>query len=333
VGALRLIVGNKNLSSWSLRPWVLLTHAGIPFDEEVRLFETDRWRETIGDVSPSGRVPVLLDGDLAVWESIAIAEYVADRFPEKALWPRDRVARAHARAVSAEMHAGFPHMRRDLSMDVAARYPRRRLAAETERDVRRVQAIWSDCRARATGRGAEGPFLFGAFSIADAMFAPVVFRFRGYDVPFPVEHAAARAYQETMLALPAMQAWERDARAEVDEASSRGHGHRLASPTSAQHVYAVIFSSKRRSGHDEEYERVAASMEELARRQPGFLAVETARGADGLGITVSYWDSLEAIRAWKSEPEHLAAQARGKTEFYERYEIRVASVERGYRFP
>ncbi|HEY8079428.1 MAG TPA: glutathione S-transferase family protein, partial [Labilithrix sp.] len=177
---LRLVLGDKNLSSWSLRPWVLMKHAEIPFEEEVRLFDTEGWRDTIVDVSPSGRVPVLLDGDLAVWESLAIAEHVAELFPEKRLWPKDRAARAHARAISAEMHAGFAHMRRDLSMDVTGRFPRRTFAVETERDIRRVLAIWSECRAH---HASAGPFLFGAFSIADAMYAPVVWRFRSYDVP------------------------------------------------------------------------------------------------------------------------------------------------------
>src|ERR1041384_535056 len=125
---LRLVIGNKNLSSWSMRPWFLMKHAGIAFREEVRLFESDRWRERITDVSPSGRVPVLYDGDLAVWDSLAICEYIAEIFPEKKLWPDDRERRAHARAISAEMHAGFGDMRRDLSMDVANRYPRRVLA-------------------------------------------------------------------------------------------------------------------------------------------------------------------------------------------------------------
>ncbi len=318
-----LVLGNKNLSSWSLRPWILLEHAGIPFVEEVRLFETSGWRDTIGEVSPSGRVPVLRHGDVVVWESLAICEYIAELFPDAKLWPTDRAARAHARAVSAEMHAGFANMRHDLSMDVAHRHPRRTLSTETEHDVRRVTAIWSECRAR---HGTGGPFLFGAFSVADAMFAPVVWRFRGYDVA--LDDAAARAYQETMLSLPAMKKWEQGAEEEV----RRGHTAELPDPTSARHVYAVVFSSQRTREHAEEYERTATAMEELAKKQPGFCGIESARGADGFGITVSYWDSLEAIHAWKAKAEHRAAQERGKKAFYERYEIRVASVERGYKF-
>src|SRR5260221_10829485 len=122
---LRLVIGNKNLSSWSMRPWFLMKEAGIAFREEVRLFETDRWRETIHDVSPSGRVPVLLDGEFAVWDSLAICEYLAELFPEKKLWPEDRTRRAHARPVSAEMHSGFGDLRCPLSMDIGNRYPAR----------------------------------------------------------------------------------------------------------------------------------------------------------------------------------------------------------------
>jgi glutathione S-transferase len=319
---LRLVIGNKNLSSWSMRPWFLMKQVGIAFREEVRLFETDGWRKTILDVSPSGRVPVLYDGDIAVWDSLAILEHLAERFPEKKLWPDDRALRAHARSVSAEMHAGFGDMRRDLSMDVANRYPRRVLATETERDVRRVQAIWSECIARY-----GGPFLFGAFSIADAMYAPVVWRFVGYDVA--IDDERARAYQTHMLGLPVMKEWERDA---IEEVRAAPRATSL-DPTSARHVFAVIFSSQRRAGGDEEYACTASEMEELAKKQPGFLAIDSARGADGFGITVSYWESLEAIRSWKAQRDHAVAQERGRKEFYERYEIRVASVERGYRFP
>ncbi len=188
---LLLILGNKNLSSWSLRPWLLLRHAGIAFRERVLPFETPGWRTTIASLSPSHRVPALHDGELVVWDSLAIGEYVAELFPEKQLWPVDRATRALARAVSAEMHAGFASLRRDLPMDVMARVPRRTPSRETEDDVQRVLAIWS---------GAKGPFLFGAFSVADAMFAPGAWRFRTYDVP--IANAAARAYHETLLALP-----------------------------------------------------------------------------------------------------------------------------------
>jgi heme-degrading monooxygenase HmoA len=225
------------------------------------------------------------------------------------------------------MHAGFADMRHALSMEVAVRHPRRTLASETERDVRRVLAIWSDCRAR---HATDGPFLFGTFSVADAMFAPVVWRLYGYDVP--IEDAAARAYQETMLELPAMKKWKADAEEEAQRAREASATASAPDPTTARHVYAVIFSSQRRHGGDAEYEHVTQRMVELARQQPGFAGIESARGADGFGITVSYWESLEAIRAWRSQPEHRAVQEQGRSSFYERYVVRVASVERSYGF-
>lgn len=318
MGALRLVIGDKNLSSWSLRPWVLMKHAGIAFEEELRLFDTPGWRDAIHGASPSGRVPALHDGELVVWESIAIAEHLADRFPEKALWPADPTARSIARAVSAEMHAGFPAMRSELSMEVMARHGRRVRSRECDADVRRVQAIWTDCRRRF---GAGGPFLFGAFSIADAMYAPVAFRFRTYDVHF--ETPEAKAWVDAMLELPAMKEWEAGA---AEEVKTRHQG--FPATSSAKHVFAVVFSSQRSFGRGEEYDRAAVDMVELARKQPGFLGIESARDGSGFGITVSYWDSLEAIRRWGENPEHRLVQARGREAFYDRYSIRVASVER-----
>ena len=339
---LRLILGNKNLSSWSLRPWVLLRHAGIAFEERVLPFESPGWRTAIEALSPSRRVPALHHGELVVWDSLAICEYVAELFPHAKLWPEDRAARALARSLSAEMHSGFGSLRRDMSMDVMARVPRRTMSRETEDEVTRVLAVWSECRARAAAasqagdRRMEGPFLFGAFSVADAMFAPLAWRFRTHDVA--IEDAAARAYYETILALPAMKEWERAAEAEVvalraAAAGPDGKPQRTPDPSSAQHCFAVIFSSQRTARGGEAYEADATAMVELAAQQPGFLGIESARTADGFGITVSYWDSLEAIRNWKDVPAHAAVQARGRESFYERYEVRVAAVERGYRFP
>ena len=332
-----LVLGNKNLSSWSLRPWLLLRHAQLPFRERVVPFETPGWRDAIAALSPSRRVPALHHGELVLWDSLAICEYIADVFPEALLWPTDRAARAVARAVSAEMHSGFAHLRRDMSMDVVARHARRTMSQETDDDVNRVQALWAECRARAATASGEdaGPFLFGRFSIADAMFAPVVWRFRTYDVELgPV----ARAYSETMLALPAMREWEQDAIAEVQalaaaSAAAAASPTRTPDPRSAQHCYAVIFSAQRTATAAGHYEAASAKMAELAAEQPGFLGIESARGADGFGVTVSYWDSLEAIRRWKAVPAHAAMQAQGKKSFYERYEVRVAAVERGYKFP
>jgi glutathione S-transferase len=306
-----LTIANKNLSTWSLRPWLALVQAEIAFEERVVLFEAPDWHETVG--SPSGRVPLLRDGETVVWDSLAICEYLAELRPT--LWPADRAVRAEARATAAEMHSGFAAMRSDLSNDIRARFPRKTLSHETQRDVDRVQAIWARALARS-----GGPFLYGTFSIADAMFAPVVFRFRTYDVPLD---ASARAYSETMLALPAMQRWEREA---VAEPIAKG-----ADPTSAQQAWAVIFANQLKDASG--YAETAHAMEELARKQPGFLGIDSARGDDGFGITVSYWDSREAIARWKAMAEHRKAQAVGRERFYERYELRVCSVERGYKFP
>ena len=336
-GELLLVLGNKNLSSWSLRPWLLLRHAGIAFEERVLAFETESWRDTIASLSPTRRVPVLHHDELVVWDSLAISEYVADAFPAAQLWPRDRAARAVARAVSAEMHSGFPHMRRDLSMDVVARHPRRPFSRETEDDLARVQSIWTDCRSRASALAYEdaGPFLFGRFSIADAMYAPVIWRLRSYGVEAELSREA-RVYYETMLALPAMREWEQAAVEEVltlATVTAASPAARSPDPRSAQHCFAVIFSSTRTAELTEAYDAASKAMVELAAKQPGFLGVESARGADGFGITVSYWDSLEAIRNWKDVPSHAAVQVKAKQTFYERYEVRVCTVERGYKFP
>lgn len=224
--------------------------------------------------------PALRHGGMAIAGSLAILEYVAELFPDRRLWPEDRARRAKARSVSCEVLA------------MAARI-----------DVARVLEI---------GSAAEGPFLFGDFSIADAMLAPALRRLGSYGV--------ASAWCERMLALPAMKEWEERAK---EEPSTGG---------APRQSYAVIFSSQLASdaARREGYAETAAAMVELARRQPGFLGVEGTRGADGFGITVSYWDSPEAIEAWKSNEAHRAAQARGKSQFYDRYSLRVCCVERAY---
>ncbi len=326
---LELVIGNKNHSSWSMRPWFLLRQADIPFEEHLVLFEEPRWRERIVDLSPSLKVPVLRHGELVVHESLAICEYIAELFPDKKLWPDEREKRAFARAVSTEMHAGFANLRKDLSMDIAGRFPRRERSKETEAEIARVQRIWDEARAR---YGAGGPFLFGRFSIADAMFAPVVWRFRSYDVP--VVDRTARAWYEMMLELPVMKEWERAAEAEVPKSKALlAEQGTTPDPRSATHCFAVVFSSQHtKDAGAAGYGETADAMVALAKKQPGFLGIEAARGADGFGITVSYWDSLEAIKSWREHPEHKAAQARGRETFYERYDLRVAHVERGYRF-
>lgn len=331
--SLLLLLGNKNLSSWSLRPWLVLRHSGIAFEERVFLFEESGWRDEIVKLSPSRRVPALRhDDDNVIWDSLAICEYISELFPDKHLWPEDPKARAIARSVSAEMHSSFGHLRKDLSMDVTARMAHRQHSAETRADIDRIAQIWTDCRQRfGEASPSKEPFLFGPFSIADAMYAPVVWRFQTYAVP--VEGARARAWYEMMLTLPAMKEWEADARREVAALEARPK-ERAPDPTSAQHCFAVIFSNQHKPGAREAgYDEMALAMEQLAKEQPGFLGIEGARDPDGFGITVSYWDSLAAIAAWKSQADHLRAQTQGRESFYARYEVRVCSVERGYKFP
>ncbi|HEY9146763.1 MAG TPA: glutathione S-transferase family protein [Thiobacillus sp.] len=201
MSSLTLIIGNKNYSSWSLRPWLLLRQAGIPF-EEVRIpLYAPGSTEALATWSPSGKVPALHDGGLRVWDSLAICEYLNERFPDKQLWPADAAARAVARSVSAEMHAGFAALRQHMSMNIRARRPGQGRAPECLADVERILAIWTDCRARF---GAGGDFLFGRFGIADAMYAPVALRFQTYGVAL---EGAARDYAKAVLALPALQEW------------------------------------------------------------------------------------------------------------------------------
>lgn len=201
--SLTLYVGSKRYSSWSLRPYLALAHASAKFDCKTILLDQDDSKANIGRVSPSGRVPVLHDDDLVVWDSLAICEYVNELFPDAKLWPSDRKQRAKARAVSAEMHSGFVALRRDMSMELHANRAGEGHTPDALADARRVMAIWREALG-ASG----GPFLFGAFSIADAMFAPVATRFVTYGVDLD---ATCRKYVETVHALPAMKDWHDDA--------------------------------------------------------------------------------------------------------------------------
>jgi len=186
-----LIIGNKNYSSWSLRPWLAMKVLGIPFDEKrIHLYAPDS-REQILRYSPAGRVPILHDGKTVVWDSLAILEYLAER--HRQLWPSDAAPRAKARAVSAEMHSGFAPLRQHMSMNTRKRYPGKGRTPEVLADIARIDAIWAE---------ATGPFLFGAFTAADAMYAPVVLRFRTYEVD-----VQNKKYLDAMLALPAMREW------------------------------------------------------------------------------------------------------------------------------
>lgn len=198
---IELVIGNKNYSSWSLRPWLLLKHAGIGF-KEIRIpLDTERFSAEIGAHSPSRKVPVLKRGDLRVWESLAICEYVAEQFPHSRAWPDDAAARALARAVSLEMHAGFAALRAALPMNCRRRVEGFEPPPHARHDIHRVGEIWRQCLAR---ENRDGPWLFGRFSIADAMYAPVALRFAGYGVTLgPVEDA----YVERVLAHAAVAEW------------------------------------------------------------------------------------------------------------------------------
>jgi glutathione S-transferase len=209
--ALKLVIGNKNYSSWSMRAWLALRAGNIAFDEIfIPLYTDDKAdKERILSFSGSGKVPTLVDGDITVWDSLAIIEYVAERFPEARLWPDDRARRAHARSICAEMHSGFLPLRNECGMNLHRPVGPVDLSADARANVARIERIWLECRER---YGALGPFLFGPFGAADAMFAPVVHRFRTYAIEVAPE---ARAYMETMMALPAFQEWTKAALAET----------------------------------------------------------------------------------------------------------------------
>ncbi len=205
---MKIVLGNKNYSSWSMRPWLVLQHFGIPCEEQVVPLDQPTSAADIARFSPSGRVPALLVGELTVWDSLAICEYLADKFPDKALWPKDPAARAVARSVSAEMHSGFAALRTHCPFKLKETFEPKPLLPEVQADVDRIVALWSDCRRR---YGQGGPFLFGAFSIADAMYAPVVSRFRTYGVKPGGE---AGTWMDAVWALPEVQRWGEAARAE-----------------------------------------------------------------------------------------------------------------------
>ena len=199
--SLRLAIVNKAYSSWSLRPWLLLTHFAIPFEETVIPMNRPETRARILEFSPTGKCPALVDGEVTVWESLAIVEYLAETFPQVAIWPREMAARAHARALSNEMHAGFQALRNLCPTQFLRPVRRLALTPEVEADVARIEAAWAGARERFA---AGGPFLFGDFCAADAMFAPVVNRFHIYDIAV---RPATRAYMDAIMGLPAWKAW------------------------------------------------------------------------------------------------------------------------------
>jgi len=215
---LKLYIGNKNYSSWSMRPWVLLKQAGIPFEEVLVRFDSfdagSAFKQALQGLSPTGKVPALVDGDLVVWDTLAIAEYVAEQHPERHLWPQDRAARAQARSVCAEMHSGFTALRQHCPMNIEAHLPEVgrliwRDQASVRADVARLCGLWGDLLA---AQPADS-LLFGEFTIADAFFAPVCMRIRTYDLPLPAD---LRAYVDRVAALRGVRAWIDDALAEHD---------------------------------------------------------------------------------------------------------------------
>ncbi len=207
---LTLVIGNKNYSSWSMRPWVLLRGLGIAFDEVMLRFHTPEWDRDIGRWSPSGLVPVLWRGEQAVWDTLAIVEELHEWFPGRGVWPADAAARAFARSASAEMHAGFRDLRSTMPMNIRASHPGKGMTAETRANIERIERLWSEARRRFAR---DGPFLFGAFCAADAMFAPVAMRFATYAVELAPDSAR---YCEALRSAPGVRDWVRDALAETD---------------------------------------------------------------------------------------------------------------------
>jgi glutathione S-transferase len=214
---MQLHIGNKNYSSWSMRPWVLMRQAGIDFDEVMVRFDgfsaDSRFKVQVARLNPTGKVPVLVDDGLVVWDTLAIAEYLAERFPDRALWPRERAARARARSVCAEMHSGFSALRSACPMNIEAQLPQIGALVLRDRpavrdDLARITQMWS-----ALLREHGGPMLFGEFGIADAYYAPVVMRLRTYALPVPDEVAG---YMQRVVELPAVRAWIEGALAEQD---------------------------------------------------------------------------------------------------------------------
>ena len=204
---MRLVIGNKMYSSWSMRPWMVMKAFRLGFEEELVQLRTENTPDRLRRVSPSSKVPVLIDGATVVWDSLAIIEYVADSRPDLAIWPRDRLARAHARSASAEMHSGFQNLRAQCPMTIAKRFAPRQRSPEVMADVRRVTELWNEARTRFGSKAAgehAGPFLYGAFSAADGMYAPVVTRFHTYSITVdPV----SEAYMAALRAHPAFREW------------------------------------------------------------------------------------------------------------------------------
>lgn len=203
---IKLFIANKKYSSWSLRPWILLKVKAIKFEEQLVPLDFETGNQRYKDFNPAGKVPALQHGELAVWDSLAIMEYVAELYPEKNLWPKDSKARAHARSIVAEMHSGFIDLRNECPMNMCREPSKISVSDGVKNDVQRIEAIWADCLEKY-----QGPFLFGEFSIADAMYAPVVNRLYAYDFDCKL---SSKTYCDTMKSLDAWQTWQRDANEE-----------------------------------------------------------------------------------------------------------------------
>lgn len=216
---MHLAIANKRYSSWSLRPWLLLKAFDIPFDETVIPLKRDDTKARIAEYSPSGKVPALTDGEIRVWESLAIIEYLAETFPDKAIWPRNRVARAHARAIASEMHGGFLPLRQACPMNLGKRFTAPPMSDDLKANIARIETIWRETRTRF---GAGGPFLFGAFTAADAMYAPVVTRLDTYGVIVDIE---SRVYMQSILEHPAFVEWREAGLAEPWDVPEYEAGH------------------------------------------------------------------------------------------------------------
>lgn len=216
---LTLIIGNKLYSSWSMRPWLVLKAFGIPFEEVIIPLRQPDSRTRVLKYSPSGKVPALVDGDLSVWESMSIIEYVADQHRERAIWPADRAARAHARSMSNEMHSGFQALRQGCPMDAGTRYTTPAIDDAMKTNIDRIEALWAEAR---TKYGSGGPYLYGTFSAADAMYAPIAFRFDGYSIPVS---AQSRAYMDAILTHPDVVAWRAAALKEPWTITDYAAGH------------------------------------------------------------------------------------------------------------
>ncbi len=205
---LKLVIANKAYSSWSFRPWLLMRHLGIPFEEITIAMGRDETRIEMLRYAPTGKCPSLHDGEIAIWDSLAIIEYLAESFPELAIWPKQKAARAHARSLAAEMHSGFAGLRSHMPTVFRRAVKKRELTPEAEADLSRIEAAWAEAKSKF---GAGGHFLFGDFCAADAMFAPVVERLRAYDAPVSAE---TRLYMEAVMSMPAWHDWTAGAQAE-----------------------------------------------------------------------------------------------------------------------